>query len=528
MFDYWGNGLEDFEEAVSKFPEKEQRQVELRMELLKKNYINFGPEDLDSIANGTFDARPTAQTEPTTESLSKPKIYNRTDIGNAERLVEHWKGEIRFCVELNCWLIWDGIRWLVDDGSAIDRRAIEMIKAMSKEAITYGPDEERRALLGHALYSERSARINSMIKLARVQDGIPIALNDLDTDPMLLNCKNGTLDLRTGILLPHRKEDLITRLVHVDYDPEAICPIWYKFLSQITKRDFDLQSYLNRLAGYCLTGKTSEQTIWIFYGEGANGKSTFIETLRVLLQEYAKQADFTSFKKKKFDGIRNDLARIKGARLFTAVETGKGDYLDEVLIKRITGQDTITARFLHKEFFEFKNNAKVIIAANDLPKIRGKDHAIWRRVKIVPFSLTIPSETMDRDLPEKLRGELPGILAWAVRGCIDWQILGLVQPQEVTDASDSFRRDMDTVPTFVKEMCRTGYELKVKKSVLWNSYRKWCFEKKVKAASRTDFRSEMLEQGFSETKISVEYYTGLDICSDAGVDDVSAADDTDF
>jgi len=501
--------MEQADEILSGFTPEKRKEVDRRIEDIRSNgtTIDYGVlgkviEELSLPDNAI----------PATDTVtpSKVKDFNRTDLGNAEKLVAMGGDNFRFCKELNSWLIWNGIHWAFDQDFQMERIAVETIRGMMSEAIEMGGDQQS-ALLTHSLKAETPARIKAMIELAKIQEGVPVRPDELDVDPGLINCLNGTLDIVSGELRGHRKDDLITKVVPVKYDPEATCPTWDSFLDRIMEGNENLISYLQRLVGYCLSGLTKEQCMWIFHGTGANGKSTFIETIRALLADYAVQTDPSTLKLKKDEGIGNGVARVSGRRFLTAVETGLGDYLDEVLIKRLTGDDTITARYMYKEFFEFRNTAKVVIASNHIPKIKGRDHAIWRRVKIVPFEVTIQDSEMDRNLPEKLTAELPGILAWAVRGCLDWQKSGLQHPPEVVDATAAFKSEMESIPAFIKERCVTGYKYRIRKSILWDAYQEWCFGKKIKPHRRGVFNAEVQRQGFHVVKSEVEYYTGLEL-----------------
>ena len=254
-----------------------------------------------------------------------------------------------------------------------------------------------------------------------VSPGIYRALADFDCDPMLFNVANGTLDLRTGTLRPHSRDDRLTRMVDVPYDPDARAELWHAFLWRITAQRVNLYKYLQRLVGYCLTGKVSEQVIVFLFGIGANGKSVFCETVAALLGEYGMQAQPELVMARRHGGIPNDVAALRGRRLAQMNETTQGSRFDEAKLKHLTGGDSLTGRFLHREFFDFRPTHKLIIRGNHKPQISGTDDGIWRRLHLVPFEVQIPEAEWDRSLADKLRTELPGILLWAVQGCLDWQ-----------------------------------------------------------------------------------------------------------
>jgi putative DNA primase/helicase len=339
-----------------------------------------------------------------------------------------------------------------------------------------------------------------MVNLAKSEPDIPVRISQLDADPWLLNCRNGTLDLRTGKLLPHHPENLCTKTIPVAFDPDAKCPLWISFLRRVMAGNPDLIKFLQRSIGYALTGSTGEQVMFFLYGLGANGKSTFIETCRNLLGDYAQQSDFDTFVTKKNDGPRNDLARLKGARLVAAVEAAQGRYLAEHVIKQVTGGDTITARFLYHEYFDFVPQFKLFLVANHKPVVVGTDEAIWRRIRLIPFTVRIPKEERDPQLLEKLRRELPGILAWAVRGCLQWQEDGLGEPEAVSAATADYRREMDVMADFIEEHCVLGEHETVNAGLLYLTFQTWAEKNGEEVLTQKKFGTQLRERGFAADK----------------------------
>ena len=258
-----------------------------------------------------------------------------------------------------------------------------------------------------------------------------------------------------------------------------------------------LKTFLQRAIGYSLTGVTSEQVIFFCYGTGANGKSTMLEALRFLFGDYGQNTPITALMRKS-DGASPtpDLARLKGARFVTAVESEENQHLSESNVKALTGGDTITARNLFSEPFEFKPELKLWIATNHKPRISGTDNGIWRRIRLVPFAVTIPPENRDALLPEKLQAEAPGILAWAVRGCLDWRRDGLSTPAEVIEATNAYRSEQDVMAAFFSECCIMGNNMSASGSDLYDAYKEWASENNERILTNRAFGGKLTERGF--------------------------------
>ncbi len=344
----------------------------------------------------------------------RPADIRLTELGNAERLVVRHGADLRYCHPWGKWLVWDGRRWEVDASAEVMRRTKETVRALYGEAQNEENAKRRGELASWAMGCEREARVKSMVSLARAELGIPVMPDDLDRNPWLFNVSNGTLDLQSGELRGHRREDLITKLAPATFSPDAECPTFLEFLSRITAGNSELIAFLQRAVGYSLTGSTSEQALLILHGLGANGKSTLLNAVRQALGEYARTTRTETLLIQRQDSIPNDIAALKGTRMVTAQETEAGRRLAESLVKQLTGGDSIAARFLHQEWFEFTPIFKLWLATNHKPRITGTDHAICRRIRLVPFGVKIPDAEQDPALP-------PGILAWSVKGCLAWQ-----------------------------------------------------------------------------------------------------------
>lgn len=451
-----------------------------------------------------FDARKLIESNPELKKELEQiaKQYKLSELGNAERLVARHGKDIRFCHEWGKWLVWAGTHWQIDSSGEVERRAKETVRSMYTEAARMDDEEQRAAVAKFASRCETNRAITAMIELAKSEPGIPVLSDQLDSDIWLLNCLNGTLDLRAGKLKAHDRNDYITRLVPVEYDPTADFGEWAKFLHRIMNENSELILFLQRAVGYSLTGSTREQCLFIPYGAGANGKSTFLEAIAEMLAGYAQRTPTDTLMAKDTSGISNDIARLKGARFVVASEVEEGKRLAESLVKQMTGSEKLTARFMRAEFFEFAPMFKLWIGTNHKPVIRGTDAAIWRRIKLIPFNVTIPPEERDKDLPNKLRKELPGIFNWAVMGCMDWQRKGLGEPEEVKKATEGYRDEMDVLTRFISDCCTTSTQRSTKSSTIYRKYKEWCKDNGEYEISQTKFSTRLVEKGYRKYRAS--------------------------
>ena len=337
----------------------------------------------------------------------------------------------------------------------------------------------------------------------------------LDTDPWLLNVQNGTIDMRTGVIRPHDRADYITRVINTDYDPDATCPQFDAFLNTIMGGDQELVEYLWRLMGYSLTGSTREQIVIIAYGHGGNGKTTLLSTIRDLLGDYAREADADSFMEQRGGAIREDIADLDGARFVSASETRDGQRLSEALIKKMTGGERLRARRIYENGYEFLPQFKVWLSTNHKPTIQGTEHAIWRRIRLVPFAVTIPKPEQDPELPAKLRAEFPGILARAVQGCMDWLEHGIPTPQAVQEATNQYRDEMDVLSGWIADECVLGSDKSATARDLYRSYHNWCEAAGEKPLAQRWFGARLVERGFDNYRTSkVRYWIGIGLIHD--------------
>jgi putative DNA primase/helicase len=407
---------------------------------------------------------------------------NRTDVGAGKAFVALHGRDVRHIG--GKWIFWAGRLWKFDESVEVMRRAKGTAHAMLRAAGEIENKPVREAAAAFAIRSFSAARLESMLKLAASEPGVSLRQDELDPDPWLLGVRNGTVDLRTGELRACRRADLITRAAKTEYQAEASCPTWIAFLSRIFDGNEELARFARRAVGYSLTGLTREQVFFLLHGTGSNGKSTFLEVLRALLGSYAVAADFGTFLRRDHDGVRNDLARLRGSRVVTAIESAGNKRFDEAMVKSLTGGDMVSARFLYQEHFEFQPSFKLWLATNDRPRVADQSHAFWRRVRLVPFTVSIPDHEQDRSLPQKLREELPGILGWALQGCREWQESGLGTVDAVARATDEYRAEEDKVGQFLEECCVLSPHAKVRAGELYAQYRDWSERNSLYALSQ--------------------------------------------
>lgn len=430
-------------------------------------------------------------------------FFRLSELGNAERIVYHHGKDIRYCNELG-WLIWDGKRWVEDSKREIESIAAKTFRSLYKESKRAKEDDNKQ--LAKQTYEwaqkceRRSVRMNSILDTKPM---VSVEKSELDNHKYLLNCDNGVINLETGKLQAHNRSQLLTKISKVAYDDTKECPNWIKFLESIFTEDGVVQheiiDFLQKAIGYTLTSDTSEQVMFFLYGTGRNGKSTFINTIQTILGDYGRQTGSDTFIKKHNDnGINNDIARLDSARFVSAVESEEGQQLSESLVKQITGGERMSARFLRQEFFEFTPEFKVFFTTNNKPIIKGSDEGIWRRVRLIPFTVTIPKEKIDKYLPEKLAKEMPGILKWAVDGCMKWQKEGLGEPEAIKQATQTYREDMDILGPFLNEKCVINPLAKVEAKDLYQEYRDWCFSNSEIELKNRAFYRQLEIRGFKK------------------------------
>ncbi len=446
-------------------------------------------------------------------------VYLHTDVGNAQRLVAMHGHDMRYVARWKTWLVWDGRRWQRDETGEVERRAKAVVRGMLQEAAQMEPGEKRQALAAWALKSEAAGRIKAMVDLARSEAGVAIHYGALDQQPRKLTVANGTLDLWSGELGPFDRGHLMMKMSDITYDSDAECPVWQETLRVIFGGDQSMVDYVQRAVGYSLTGDTSEQCFHVCHGSGSNGKSTIFNVLARLAGDYGQQADFSTFLERRSEGPRNDVARLSGARLVRSSEVGENKRFNEDLIKALTGEEVVTARFLYSEDFEFLPQFKLWLAANHKPVIRGTDYAIWRRVRLIPFEVTILPEQRDQDLPAKLKAEMPGILRWAVEGCQMWLEGGLRPPERVLSATAGYKAESDVLAAFLEENCDIDPSFSEQGSRLYTAYKRWADENGEHVMTNTRFGRELGDRGYSVSRtVHGKVRHGLQLHSDDTLD----------
>jgi putative DNA primase/helicase len=310
-----------------------------------------------------------------------------------------------------------------------------------------------------------------VVSLAGEDRRLSATIDQWDTDPWLLNTPDGVVDLHTGKLREHRIDDYMTKRAAVS--PGGKCPLWRKFMTDITGGDSELQRYLQRVAGYCLTGDTSEQELFFFYGSGNNGKGVWVQTISGVLRDYHEPSSIETFTVARSERHPTELAALRGARLVTAAETEEGRRWAEARIKEMTGGDKITARFMRQDFFSYTPAFKLLFSGNHMPALRTVNKAITRRFNRIPFAVTIPDDKVDPHLADKLKAEGRGILAWMIEGCREWQRIGLSPPKAVTEATESYLQSEDILGAWLEECCELDPNAWASATDLFESWKRW-------------------------------------------------------
>ena len=436
-------------------------------------------------------------------------------IGNGERFADRYRRAARYCYGLGKWLVWTGKYWSLDAEPLVESMAKQVTRGILGEmersvmqARSAGAKDEdieaiRSAYDKHHRFTACVRGMRDMLTMAQSEQGVPVRSDQIDTPQMLLNCRNGTIDLASGALRPHSRSDGITKILDLDFNLDAQCPRWEQFIRECFEGQGDLIEFIHRAVGYTLTGKVAEQCLFFLHGEGRNGKTVFVQTLLHLLGPYALKAPSELIMRKEHGssaGASPELARLKGARMVVASEVEEGQRMGEAKVKDLTGSDRLVARPLYCAPIEFDPTHKLWIYGNHKPTVHGTDYGIWRRIRLIPFANVVPDEKVDPDLVCKLYAEREGILAWAVRGCLTWQRDGLHLPDAVQTATSEYRQESDRPGNFLEERCIVAGLLRADKSDLYAAYEEWCKASGERPLSKRLLGIKLKERGFADAR----------------------------
>ena len=411
-----------------------------------------------------------------------------SDAGNAERFHAMHGENVRHVAESGQWLLWNGNRWEPDTDGAVVRLFITTMRQLASQSIEIACPLTAQAKSKFALRCTNLDKVKSGLELAKSIEGVTIGVSDLDSDPWLIGTPDGVIDLRQGLPIKPDRGQMLTKSIGVSHAVDAQCPLWMQFIDTVTGGDTELANYLQAAIGYSLTGLCREQCLFFLHGTGQNGKGVFSETNKAIFGDYAQTAPESLFTRDRNSSATNDVARLAGCRLAIAAELDEGSAFAESRIKALTGGDTITARFLHREFFDFIPSHKFWISGNHKPTVRGTDQGIWRRLRLIPFTVRIPDEKKDPALAEKLIAELPGILNWALAGCLQWQRRGLVAPECVRRATDDYRREEDVIGQFLDDCTTETSAARTPTTAVYQAYELWAEREGIQPKFRLSAR----------------------------------------
>jgi P4 family phage/plasmid primase-like protien len=479
-------------------------------------------------ASGVFGQSPIPATGTSTSEPIEAASSPSTNLANAHRIVRHWGDRLLFVPNVGWHVREASGPWRCDELAA--RRLVQGLgRIIAAEAAGIASqaaaedDKERRearqkaaaAMLKWAAASEGAKVLDHSLSMAAALLNCPAGDMDADTD--VLGTPSGVLDLRTGQCRPYAAADRITKTTAVDFDPDATASTWTRFVSEIMGSDAELIEYVHRLAGYALSGRRDEHLLPICWGSGANGKSTYLGALMYVLGGYAGAAAPGLLIQRFGNEHPTALADLQGLRLVIASETGEGGRLNEEQVKLLTGGEAIKARRMARDFYQFQPSHLLLLQTNHRPQVKGTDAGIWRRLRLVPFNVTVPEDRRDVKLPEKLRAEAAGILAWCWRGWLAYRAHGFNKPEAIEAATNEYRTSSDVVGAWLADCCEIDPTATTATGDLYASYSSWCHTNGEYARAQKELSERLGERGFQRFKTRAGWrWRGVALCSPFG------------
>ncbi len=467
-----------------------QRKSTARRTTMRRRESNAGQQ----VTDGQNSHVPTNERPTFAEAVT----YPRTDAGNAELFARTQANRLRYDHKRGRWLVWKDKHWWSKDETVIVIPLAKNVARLRREASSTIKDADRRkGEVKWAFQSEGRARLEAMLELAKSEHPLADRGEGWDANPWLLGVANGVVDLRTGQFREGKRSDNLTIHTNIVFDPKAEALRWKQFVNEICDDDMERVEYLQRAVGYSITGDVREQVVFLCYGVGANGKSTFLDVIRFVLGDLSYNLPFSAFELQNRHSIPNEIAALEGKRFVTAVETDESVELNEARLKALTGSDPITARYLYHEFFTFVPTGKFWLAFNHFPEIKDDSDGFWRRIRVVEFRRQFNGQARDPKLTDKLRAEASGILNWAIEGALKWQADGLKTPASVTAASQTYRQESDPLKEFLESRCEIGPNLFTTAASLWQAYVRWkTANDELNGLSRKSFSKRLQSRGF--------------------------------
>lgn len=456
--------------------------------------------------------------EDAVKPAKKDKRYSYDDTGNAERLKDLFGENIRYNYTSKSWMYYDGKRWRHDDIGRMKILADKVVNNMKNEKLFLadGVDQEDMEKYRYRHWKDSRNHNKKVNMMKECEHLLPVTNETFDNDFDLFNVQNGFINLKAGQLIDHERSNFFTKISNVEYTDKADCPKWDEFLNDIFLGNQELVRFIQRAVGYSLSGHTSEQVLFVLYGNGRNGKSVFLDILNEVFGNYSTNIQPQAIMASKNQSDASpEIAKLDGARLVTTTEPNEGERFDEGLLKQLTGGDRVSARKLYENEFEFTPQFKLWMATNHKPYVRGRDEGIWRRFIIIPFDKQIPIHEIDRDLTNKLKRELPAIMRWCVDGFLEWQRIGLAEPAIIKEQREEYRVEMDSISTFIEECCEVDYKFKIAAGELFNAYDNWAKRNNQHRMTNVKFATEVLKKYERTTIKGKRYYRGLKIAEDS-------------